>query len=55
VRRGTKPTTTTFDCRPFVNGNAETCTFRNSAPADYSIMVRGFSAFTGVTLVAHSL
>jgi serine protease len=53
VKRGAKPTTSVFDCRPFVNGNNETCTFNNPVAGDYFVMIRGFAAFTGVTLVGH--
>ena len=54
VRKGAKPTTSTFDCRPYLTGNAETCTFTNPAAADYYVMVRGYAAFAGVTLVGHA-
>lgn len=50
VRRGSAPTTSTFDCRPFLNGNNETCTFNAPASGTYFIGIRGFSAFSGVTL-----
>jgi secreted trypsin-like serine protease len=50
VRRGSAPTTSTFDCRPFLGGNNETCTFNAPASGTYFIGIRGFSAFTGVTL-----
>ena len=53
VRRGSRPTTATFDCRPFISGNNETCTFTNPVAADYFVMIRGFAAFSGVTLVGH--
>jgi serine protease len=53
VRKGSKPTTSTFDCRPFINGNNETCTITNPAAADYFIMLRGFASYSGVSLVAH--
>jgi hypothetical protein len=53
VRRGSAPTTATFDCRPFISGNGETCTFSSPAAGDYFVMLRGFSAFSGVTLVGH--
>ena len=49
VRKGAKPTTTTYDCRPFKAGNSESCSF-SSASGDYYISLRGYSAFTGVTL-----
>jgi len=50
VRFGAKPTTTTFNCRPFINGNNETCTFTNPSAGDWYVMIRGFAAFSGVTL-----
>jgi hypothetical protein len=53
VRKGSKPTTSTFDCRPYLNGNSETCTFSNPAAADYYVMLRGYQSFTGVRLVGH--
>jgi hypothetical protein len=50
VRSGAKPTTSTFNCRPFINGNNETCTFTNPVAGDWYVMIRGFTAFSGVTL-----
>ena len=53
VRRGAEPTQQTFDCRPYLNGNNETCTFASPQAGTWHVMVRGFSAFSGVTLVAN--
>jgi hypothetical protein len=53
VRKGSKPTTSTYDCRPYLNGNNETCTFSSPAAADYYIMLRGYQTYSGVSLVAH--
>ena len=50
VRRGAKPTTATYDCRPYLTGNNETCTFSSPVAADYYVMLRGYAAFSGVTL-----
>jgi hypothetical protein len=52
VRKGTtNPTTTTYDCRPYVSGNAETCSFTSAVGgATYSIGIRGYAAYSGVTL-----
>jgi hypothetical protein len=50
VRFGAKPTTSTFNCRPFLNGNNETCTFTNPPAGDWYVMLRGFAAFSDVTL-----
>jgi len=50
VRFGAQPTTSTFSCRPFLNGNSETCTFTNPSAGDWFVMIRGFASFSGVTL-----
>ncbi|HEV8617482.1 MAG TPA: pre-peptidase C-terminal domain-containing protein [Methylomirabilota bacterium] len=52
VRRGSAPTTTTFDCRPNIAGNAETCTHNNPATGRWYIMLRGAAAYSSVTLKA---
>ncbi|HEY8683953.1 MAG TPA: pre-peptidase C-terminal domain-containing protein [Rhodanobacter sp.] len=52
VKKGSAPTTTVYDCRPYKTGNAETCTFSAPAAATYYIKLRGYSAFTGVSLKA---
>jgi hypothetical protein len=51
VRQGALPTTTTYTCRPFLSGNAETCTISAPAAGAWYVMIRGYSAFTGVTLL----
>ncbi|MBS0193101.1 MAG: M4 family metallopeptidase [Proteobacteria bacterium] len=52
VRKGSAPTSATYDCRPYLSGNAETCTFNSPAAATYYINVRAYSAFSGVSLKA---
>jgi len=53
VRAGAAPTTTTYTCRPYLSGNAETCTITNpAAGSTYYINVRAYSAFSGVNLKA---
>ena len=53
VRLGAAPTTTTYTCRPYASGNAETCTFTNpTAGSVYYVNVRAYSAYSGVTLKA---
>ena len=54
VRFGANPTTTAYDCRPFRNGNNETCTISNPSAGTYFIGLRGYTAFSGVTLTASS-
>jgi len=51
VKAGAKPTTTSYDCRPYLNGNSETCTFNSPAAADYYVMLRGYQTFSGVSLL----
>jgi hypothetical protein len=50
VRRGAAPTTTQYDCRPYTAGNNEVCEFNPSASGTYYVMIRAYSAFSGVTL-----
>ena len=46
------PTTSSYDCRPYISGNNETCDFPASQPGKYNVMVRAYSAFTNVSLMA---
>ncbi|MFZ2754911.1 MAG: S8 family peptidase [Lysobacteraceae bacterium] len=50
VKRGTPPTNTSYDCRPFSFGNNETCFFPAPASGVWYVNVKGFSAATGVSL-----
>ena len=50
VRFGSAPTTTTYDCRPYLGGNSETCNIATAQAGTYHVMLRGYSAFTGVSL-----
>jgi serine protease len=52
VRQGSQPTTSTYDCRPYKSGNAETCTFTNPQAGTWHIGLRAYSTFSGVTLDA---
>lgn len=52
VRKGAKPTTTSWDYRPYDIGNNETVDIINPAVATWYVMLRGYQAYTGVTLVA---
>ncbi|RZQ52681.1 hypothetical protein C1E23_12890 [Pseudoalteromonas phenolica] len=51
VRKGNEPTRTTYDCRPYRWGNEETCTVSSGA-GRYHVMLRGYSAYNGVSLTA---
>jgi len=51
VRFGSAPTTSSYDCRPYVGGNAETCNISNAQTGTYYVMVRAYSAYSGVNLI----
>jgi large repetitive protein len=51
VKKDSMPTTTTFDYRPFLAGSEEKVTITNPVAGTWYIMLRGFSAYTGVTLL----
>ncbi len=50
VKRGTPPTNSSFDCRPFSFGNNETCFFPAPASGVWYVTIRGFTAASGVSL-----
>ena len=49
VRYGSQPTTSSYNCRPYLNGNNEVCTFNNPQAGTWHIGIRAYSAFSGVT------
>ena len=51
VRFGSAPTTSTYDCRPYKSGNAETCTFATPQAGTYHILLRGYAAYSGLSLL----
>jgi hypothetical protein len=53
VRRGSQPTTGLYDYRPYVSGNNETVTVNNPVSGDWYVMLNGYSAYSGVTLLAN--
>lgn len=50
VRRGSRPTTSSYDCRPYRWGNNETCSFNNPAADVWHIGIRGYSNSSNITL-----
>jgi serine protease len=52
VRHGAEPTQSTYDCRPYLNGNNETCTESEPQAGTWHIMIHGWQAYSGVTLIA---
>jgi serine protease len=53
VRFGSAPTDTVYDCRPFLSGNTETCSFAAPQTGTYHVRVKAFSSFSGVSLVGN--
>ncbi|OOF10202.1 hemagglutinin [Salinivibrio sp. PR5] len=51
VKAGSAPTTSDWDCRPFDYGNEESCTVNAKDDEIYHVMVRGYSNYSGVSLV----
>ncbi|MBB3061627.1 S8 family peptidase [Microbulbifer rhizosphaerae] len=54
VRYGAQPTTGSYDCRPFRNGNSESCSFSSPSAGTWYISIHGYSAYSGVTLGAQA-
>jgi pseudolysin/vibriolysin len=52
VKFGSAPTTSSYNCRPYLNGNNETCTFAAPQAGTYYVKVRGYTTFSGVSLKA---
>ena len=58
VKFGSAPTLSSYDCRPYITGNNETCTFTKTGTyrikpgTTYYIMLNAYQAFSGVTLKA---
>ena len=51
VELNAAPTTTTYDCRPYVTGNSETCTFTPPAGGGvYHVKLNAYSTYSGVSL-----
>ncbi len=53
VRYGSQPTTSSYDCRPWLNGNNENCTINNIQAGTYHVMVAAYASYSGVSLVAN--
>ncbi len=54
VRVGAATTTAAYTCRPYKEGNDETCTFSAPQAGTWHLGVRGYTAFAGVSVVVTS-
>lgn len=52
VRYGELPTAIAYDCRPYLYGNEETCTFPTPTSGTWYVRLHGWSSYSGVTVSA---
>lgn len=52
VRRGQEPTTSAFDCESAGGDNAESCEIEDPAAGTWYIVLEGFEAYSGASLLA---
>jgi hypothetical protein len=53
VKFGSAPTDSSYDCRPYKSGNAESCSFTSPSAGTYYVRLKAYSAFSGVSLVGN--
>jgi serine protease len=53
VKFGSQPTDTVYDCRPYLSGNAETCTIAAPSAGTYYVNLKAYAAFSGLSLVGN--
>jgi vibriolysin len=54
VKRGSQPTLTSYDYRPYLNGNNETVNVTNPVSGDWFISIYAYSTFSGVSIKARA-
>ena len=52
VKYASPPTTSSYDCRPYLSGNNESCNISLIQAGIYHVMVRGYSSFSNTSLTA---
>ena len=52
VRFNGTPSTSSYDCRSWASGNGESCNLNVSGAGQYEVLVYGYRAYSGVSLVA---
>ncbi|WP_235869455.1 M4 family metallopeptidase [Veronia nyctiphanis] len=50
VKKGSLPSKTDYDCRPFRYGNTESCEVDDGEGTEYFVMLHAYSTYDGVTL-----
>jgi len=51
VKYNQKPTSSSYDCRPYKNGNTESCPISNIQPGTYHIVLKAYADFSGLSLL----
>jgi vibriolysin len=52
VKFGSAPTLSSYDCRPYKNGNSESCSFSAPQAGTYHVKLNAYSSYSNVTLKA---
>ncbi len=52
VRYGAEPTSSVYDCRPYLTGNTESCVFSAPGTGTYYVSLIGYEAYSNASLVA---
>jgi serine protease len=50
VKLGSAPTTSSYNCRPYLSGNTETCTISNPAAGTWYACSYGYSSYSSTTM-----
>jgi len=51
VKYGSQPSTSSYDCRPYLTGNNETCSFAaKTTSGRYHVMLRGYTSYSSTSL-----
>jgi serine protease len=50
VKFGSAPTDTSYDCRPYLGGNAETCNIATTQAGTYYVRLKAYTSYSGVSL-----
>jgi hypothetical protein len=50
VRYNAQPTTSSYNCRPYLSGSNESCTISSPSAGTWYACSRGYSAYTKVTM-----
>ena len=51
VRQGSEPSSTEYDCAPYLSGNNEQCSVVNPVVGRYYVNIEAYQSFSGVSLV----